>query len=174
MNQSQSADLSAKLAKAWAGWNGNQDAHESRGLEESVQLATFNQCFGFIPENALAAIIEEPEESPFLAALDSDRLYLLSVNKPGEGERPGTTDCELKLVEPKQSAVACRTTFYGKRVNADPIRRETTWAFVLGDRELSLTTQVSPEVPFPPEEEFAQALAGLIGWTQFPVDEKPV
>jgi hypothetical protein len=171
VNQRQSADLGQRLTEAWVDWNGNQDPHDSRNTERSVQAAIFNQCFDFLPENARAAIVRDPDDGPpVIAALDGDGLYLISVDKPGEGERPGTTDCSLMPVDPRRSAVACRVTYYGERVNENPLRRETVWAFILGDRKLSLVTQVSPESPLPPEEEFAQALAGLIGWAQFPSD----
>jgi hypothetical protein len=170
MNQAQSAQVSQVFAEAWSAWNANtDDPHEARSNERKVQSAIFNQCFEFLPEDAAVAVIERGEESPGLFVLKDDRLYILSIKSPGSGQGAGTTECDLFVVDPKQSTVTCQTKFIGERVNASPVQRETVWRFQIGDLNLDLKTFVVPDRGgYRSDEAFAQALAKQIGWDELP------
>lgn len=171
MNQTESRDLSERFSEAWSGWNGPGDSpDEARENMNAVKNAAFNQCFDFLPEGAIAAVVDRHEDSPCLVALDGDRLYGVFVVSPGTGPRgPATTECDLYAVDPRDSHVACRTKFIGVRASASPLRRETRWIFRIGDLDLSFETRISPERSrLEADETFAQALASALGWKQFP------
>lgn len=174
MDQRQSADLAKELAEAWVEWNNNSDVHENRALERSVRVAAFNQCFDFIPDGAVAAVVRDSRDLPLLAALAGEHLYLISVIKPGEGEGPVTTRCELRLVSPEEGTASSEVTYYGERPGPGPIRRRTSWTFLLGQKELTVLTHISPGSAFPAAEVLAQRLAKAFGWAQFPPDEQDV
>lgn len=170
MNQAQSAEVSQAFAEAWSAWNAKtDDPHEARSNERKIQAAVFNQCFEFLPEDAAVAVIERGEESPGLFVLKGNCLYVLSLKSPGSGQGPATTECDLHVLDPKQSTITCQTKFIGERVNASPMQRETMWRFRIADLRLDFETFVAPGRDWHKSDEiFAQALAKQIGWDEFP------
>jgi hypothetical protein len=170
MNQAQSAQVSQIFAEAWSAWSANTgDPHEARSNERKIQSAVFNQCFEFLPEDAVVAVIERGEESPGLFVLKDNRLYVLSLKSPVSGQAPAITECDLHILDPKQSTVICQTKYIGERVNDSPMQRETVWRFRIADLSLDFETFVAPDRSwYKPDEIFAQALAEQIGWDEFP------
>jgi hypothetical protein len=171
MDQARSSSLANDLSEKWSSWDtrGKDDPHEARSNERSVRAAVFNQCMDFLPEEAVAEVIERGEDSPVLLAVDGKHLYALSVRSPGIGEGPATTECDLHHINPETSLVTCQTKFIGERLGEATLPRETTWAFVIGSFEIRFETFVNPaDNSQGTGEAVAQALAQEIGWKVLP------
>jgi hypothetical protein len=141
---------------------GNPDDHSR------VHQTAFNGAYEFIPEGATWAVIAHDGEPPKLVALHGDRLYTMTIGGLGEESLYGTATCRMFVLDPSEATVECTSKFIGHR-GPQPMSRETTWAFVLGDENLTFSTKFSEGgTTVRQDEALAQALARAVGWTGLP------
>lgn len=149
------------------------EAHASRGKEDDysrVDQSVFNQAIEFIPDGAVWAVIVPKDGLPKLLAVDGQKLYTLTVGDLfPEALRVGTT-CRLSVIDPLKSSVECETEFVGHRTSEEPMGRDTTWTFELGDgEELTIKTVYRTEHGrLSKQEVVAQHIAEAVGWTNLP------
>lgn len=155
------------------------EAHSSREQEPEsasrtysrVHKAVFDAAFEFVPNDAIAAVIDNEGEQPVLVGLSSDRLYLLGVDDLSEDLVGAKTTCRMVVVDPARSKVECETSYTGHRTGPARVDRESTWRFEVGDEKLTISTVTAPTRDWlEPGETFAQALADALGW-EFPQPE---
>jgi len=161
MTQSEAHDACTQMADIEAR-QGNPDDHSR------VHRTAFNGAYEFIPEGATWAVIAQDGEPPKLVALDGDKLYTMTVGDLGEESLSGTATCRVFTIDAASSTAECTSKFIGHRA-PQPMSRETTWTFDLGDETLTFSTKFSEGgVTMRQDEMLAQALAAAVGWTGLP------
>jgi hypothetical protein len=162
MTQSEAHDACTQMADIEAR-QGNPDNHSR------VHQTAFNGAFEFIPEGATWAVIAHDGEPPKLVALHGDRLYTMTVGDLGEESLSGTATCRVFTIDAARSTAECTSKFIGHR-GPQPMSRETTWTFDLGDGEpLTFSTKFNEGgATVRQDEALAQALAEAVGWTGRP------
>jgi hypothetical protein len=80
----------------------------------------------------------------------------------------GTATCRLIQIDPAEATVEFTSKFSGHR-GPNPMSRQTTWTFNLGQESLTFSTKFSEgQARMRPDELLAQMLAEAVGWTQLP------
>jgi hypothetical protein len=96
--------------------------HGARILAIRMKLAATNERFNRRSSSMFRVLAggcccsgdRAGEESPGLVVLKNNRLYVLSLKSPGSGQGPATTECDLHILDPKQSTVICQTKYIGE------------------------------------------------------------
>jgi uncharacterized protein YxjI len=77
-----------------------------------IQGAVFDQLFEFVPENAVAAMIQRDEDGiPIIAAFYDRQLYLLEVLPEQDAIQQPETECRMVHVKPGTGTVRVRTRY---------------------------------------------------------------
>lgn len=161
MTQRQAAEIAREMAGFHAAeWR--TSAGDRR--VEQIHGAVFDQAFEFIPDSAVAALIQrDGDNEPVIVAIDGHQLYVLSVLPAENGSPQPATECRIIHVEPGGGSVTVRTR-YRPAIGTRP-SRSTTWKFKVAD-EITMTIETSfhPEDEIEAREAVAQGLARALGW----------
>lgn len=161
VTQSDAADVANEMADAYAR-TGSADDHSR------VHQTAFNGAFEFIPDEAPWAVIEGDDGPPKLVAFDGQKLYTMTISDIREDSLSGTARCRLIQIDPTEATVEFASKFSGHR-GPNPMSRQTTWTFNLGQESLKFSTKFSEgQARMRPDELLAQKLAETVGWTDFP------
>jgi hypothetical protein len=161
MNKSDAQDASERIATAYA--KDVEGFDLSREVEHRVHRAVHDHLREMVPDDAVAATLDEAEP-PKVVALSRNHLYELTVGEVSEDRVPVPTLLRMRTVDPAQSSVDCEVKYSGHRQNDLQVVRESLWRFRVDDIVLEIDTYIDRQRDWVKEDEkFALALARTIG-----------
>ncbi len=167
MEQGNATTHAGEMASAIASVCENAGYVLDDNRREQFHGAAFWHAFEFIPDTALATVLSMTEDDglPLLVAIDGQRFYKLGFSEfEWRGDDIPTTICEMTQIDPASGYVRIES-LYDPTSAPKALNRTTSWTFGIDGRlTLTFNTQVSPHGGVDPQETFAHALAGALGW----------
>lgn len=173
MGQSRTSQISELLAQSWSIWNGPGDTEEEALKDfRRVKESAFDALMDFIGDLAVITVVEDESEGPKLYSVEDDRLYVVTIVQPGNGEESAEIEVAMHPIELEGASLTLQSRFVGQRTGPDPIRRKSKWTFRFRDGyELKLTTDSHERAPFDTisnADSLALLLAQELGWKKLP------
>jgi hypothetical protein len=160
MKQEDSANFAHEVSDFYVKALGVGEHQENQRIHGAV----FDQLFEFVPESAVAAVIQrDGDGAPIVAAFHAAQLYLLEVIRDENDHRQPATECRMVDVQPGVGSVSVRTRYLQRGDRRPP--RSTTWRFEFVDGlTLTIETYFDPDSDVEPREALGRALAAALGW----------
>lgn len=160
MDQSTASRLGRAIADFYASETTVQ------GVREVVLSAMFSLLYEFVPDEAVAAMIQrEGDNVPLIAAVKGDKLYTVEYVGGSESGQSAASRCTLTHLAPDSGTATIETRYHRGQTGSDLPPRSAVWTFGLGtDTKLTIQTFVGEDGEVDDRERLAHALALALGW----------
>jgi hypothetical protein len=166
MDQRDSAKLAREMADFY--YRKTQDAR----TREEVHGAIFSQLFEFVPDGAVAAMVErEGDNVPIVVAAGDETLYLTEYLGESEGSPWVASRTTTHHLKPGAGSASAEVRYRASQTGRELPARSARWHFELDDgTELTIDSFVDGDGEADDRERVARSLARALGWRSESLD----